>query len=104
MNARGGNATFQTLSGQYHDFDAPYKLLKSARAQNPSECSSLTDGNIRIWDRTGERFPNTAEGLRLYQSKCIRSSESSPVYSGYKESPKTGFKEWGKFLISSINK
>lgn len=102
MNSRGGVSSFKTLPGEYHDFDAPYKVKLSSRAQNPSDCSSLIDGANRIWDKNGEKFPNTADGLRAYQKKCIKSANNDPVYSGYTKSSDRGYKEWGDFFISTL--
>lgn len=102
MNMRGGDTTFLTLKGQHHDFDAPYKLTKAPKAENPSECASFIEGDVRIWEKTGERFPMTADGYRSFQKKCVRSAAEAPVTTGYIESPFTGFKEWGDFFIKSL--
>jgi dienelactone hydrolase len=102
MNSRGGNATFHTLKGQHHDFDAPYKLTKAPKAENPSECASFIDGSVRVWEKTGERFAMTADGYRDFQKKCVRSAKEAPVTTGYIETPFTGFKEWGDFFLKTL--
>ncbi len=99
MNSRGGIAASIVLKGQYHDFDAPYKLHTSDRAENPSECASYIDGGNRFWEKTGEKFPMTADGYRDFQRKCVRSASVAPVMTGHIESQSTGFKEWGDFFI-----
>jgi dienelactone hydrolase len=98
MNSRGGVASSIILKGQYHDFDAIYKLHTTPRAENPSECASYIDGNFRTWEKTGEKFPMTAEGYKNFQRKCVRSAKEAPVKSGYIDTPTTGFKEWGEFF------
>lgn len=98
MNNRGGVATSIVLKGQHHDFDAPYKLHAASRAENPSECTSFIEGSYRTWEKTGERFPMTAEGYKNFQRKCVRSAWVAPVMTGYIESQSTGFKEWGEFF------
>jgi len=102
MNSRGGRAEFQTLKGQHHDFDAPYKLTKAPKAENPSDCASFIDGPARVWEKTGERFPMTADGYRDFQKKCVRSARDAPVTTGYIESPFTGFREWGEFFLRTL--
>lgn len=102
MNSRGGSATFQTLKGQHHDFDAPYKLHKALKAENPSDCASFIDGPVRVWEKTGERFAMTADGYRDFQKKCVRSARDAPVTTGYIESPFTGFNEWGDFFLRTL--
>jgi dienelactone hydrolase len=98
MNSRGGAASSIILKGQHHDFDAIYKLHTASRAENPSECASYIEGNFRTWEKTGEKFPMTAEGYRNFQRKCVRSAWMAPVKTGYIDSPFTGFKEWGEFF------
>ncbi len=102
MNSRGGRTSYLTLPGQHHDFDAPYKLTKAPKAENPSECASYIEGSVRIWEKTGERFPMTADGYRAFQKKCVRSAKEAPVNTGYIESPLTGFKEWGDFFLRTL--
>lgn len=102
MNSRGGIAEFQTLKGQHHDFDAPYKLTKAPKAENPSDCVSFIDGPVRVWEKTGEKFPMTADGYRDFQKKCVKSAREAPVTTGYIESPFTGFKEWGNFFLKTL--
>lgn len=102
MNGRGGIATVQTLKGQHHDFDAPYRLHTASRAQNPSDCASYIDGSVRIWDKTGEKFPLDPEGYKNFQRKCIRTAAEAPVTTGYLDSPTTGFREWGDFFMKTL--
>jgi dienelactone hydrolase len=102
MNSKGGMSTFKTLSGRYHDFDAPYRLVKITSADNPSDCAYYIDGNTRTWEVTGEQFPMTADGYRAFQSKCVRKGFAAPINVGYVESANTGFKEWGDFFLRTL--
>lgn len=99
---KGGQITFQVLPGQYHDYDAPYPLTKSKNAQNPAQCVSELRGNVRTWDLNGEQFLNNAQGLRDFYSKCMQSANENPVMTGNTGDPKTGFKEWSNFFLSTL--
>lgn len=100
----GGNLSLIVLTGQHHDFDAPYALTSSTRAQNPSRCVSEIDQGIRTWDENGEKFPATAQGYRDYQNKCIQSGTQSPVFSGHTGNPETGFQQWLDFFSKSFER
>jgi dienelactone hydrolase len=99
---KGGNITLQVLPGQYHDYDAPYPLMASKRAQNPAQCVSEIRGNVRTWDLNGEQFLNDAQGIKDYYSKCMQSASQNPVMSGHTGNPKTGFKEWSDFFVKTL--
>jgi len=98
----GGNIRLIVLPGQHHDFDAPYPLISSTRAQNPARCVSEVDQGVRTWDENGEKFPTTPQGYRDYQNKCVQPGSQSPVFSGHTGNPETGFQQWLGFLVQTI--
>jgi hypothetical protein len=100
--AKGGVITLKILAGQYHDFDAPYPLLRANRAQNPADCVSTLKDGMRIWDLTREIFPLTAEGYSKFINKCMKVAGNDPPWSGHTGDPQTGFEEWTQFFLKNI--
>jgi dienelactone hydrolase len=90
MNERGGQAEITILPGQHHDFDAPYKLVYSARAQNPAKCSNLRDNGVITLESTGKQYPNTPAGGAAMYKDCY----TYGLHSGHQGNPKTGYDVW----------
>ena len=99
---KGGVITLKILAGQYHDFDAPYRLLRANRSQNPADCVSTLKDGMRIWDLTQETFPLNAQGYSNYIKKCMKVAGDDPPWSGHTGDPKTGFGEWTQFFLNNM--
>jgi dienelactone hydrolase len=70
MNRRGGDAKSVVLPGEYHDFDANYSKNYWPQAQNLAKCSYESNNKERVLDGTGEKFPETPQGLKEMYGKC----------------------------------
>jgi dienelactone hydrolase len=97
MNGRGGNTSIIVLPGQAHDFDAPYRLLRAGRAENPAKCANLRDGDKFTLAINGKEYPGTVEGYAQMRKDCIGMTWTG-VTSGHKGDPKTDYPEWTKFF------
>lgn len=101
-NPRGARMIFVELSGQHHDFDAGFGLMKSMQAQNPSRCISQVDSQTIKATLTGQTFPNTPAGWNEWRSTCILKAYENPARYGNTGDPNTGFKEWGQFFVDKL--
>lgn len=101
-NVKFGNIVLKVLGGQYHDFDAPYPLLKANRAQNPADCVSTIKDGRRTWDLTLEAFPLSAKGYSDYVKKCMKIAGNDPPWSGHTGDQKTGFDTWIQFFLNNM--
>ena len=93
---RGANMRFMSLPGQYHDFDADFKLFMSPSAQNPSRCIATVDIKTIRATLTGKTYANTPDGWNVWKSDCLENN-STTMY-GHTGDRRTGFKEWSAFF------
>ena len=97
IKSRGGNASIIVLQGEGHDFDAPFRQQRSKLAQNPQKCWNNRDGDTFILRASGKKYPGTVEGYNALMKDCIAMTWAKPTV-GYRESPRTGYKEWTAYL------
>jgi dienelactone hydrolase len=101
MNGRGGRASIVVLPGQHHDFDAPYRLHRSVRAENPVKCANMSYGHKFILEINGKEYPGTAEGYAQMRKDCIAMTRTG-VTTGHTGNPKTGYPEWTAFFLQHL--
>ena len=70
INARGGVAKTIVLTGEHHDFDAPFRKGYFPQAQNPSKCHQLLIGMEIIWTHNQKSYPRTYEGQQQKSRDC----------------------------------
>jgi dienelactone hydrolase len=97
MNSRGGTTEYTVLSGQYHDFDAPFRSQVSHKAENPSKCANYADESGFTLDATGKKFPRTAEGYKAMHTACVKLSWFG-ITGGNKGDPHTGYDVWTSYF------
>ena len=101
MNGRGGRTEWKQLVGEHHDFDAPYRLARSARTENPSKCGNLRDRGTFTLDATGKQYPGTPEGFSAMRKDCL-SMSGRGVTGGNQGDPRTGFDVWTAFFAEHL--
>ena len=97
---RGANMHFMSLPGQYHDFDADFKLFMSPSAQNPSRCIATVDLKTIRATLTDKTYPNTPDGWNVWKRDCLENN-SNAMY-GNTGDKQTGFKEWSAFFTRHL--
>lgn len=93
MNKRGANVELVVLKGEHHDFDAPYRLAYSPRAQNPAKCEVINDGKTMTLTQSGKQFPSTPEGLKELRTACY----TYGLWGG-SQGAKVGYDSWTEFF------
>ncbi len=100
MNDRGGRAKYATLPGEHHDFDAPYRLVHSPKAQNPSRCENVREGNRFTLLATAKQYAATPQGLNEMREACF----TRGLWSGNQGNAQAGYEEWAKFFTEQLLK
>lgn len=97
MNTRGSMIELQVLKGEHHDFDAPYRLMYSPRAQNPAKCEMISDGKTITLVQSGKQFPYTPEGLKEQRSACY----THGLWGG-SQGTKVGYSIWTEWFKKKL--
>jgi dienelactone hydrolase len=70
MNQRGASAQFKILPGEYHNFDATYRVIYSRDAQNTANCENVRDGAFTTLLSNGKQYPANKEGYAAMRATC----------------------------------
>lgn len=97
MNARGGDVTFKVLSGESHDWDAPFHL-KMIPAENTSGCANTRIGNKFVLESNGMEYPGTPEGFRDMRNDC----RTRGHLAGNRGNPRAGYDIWLAYLSKTL--
>jgi hypothetical protein len=82
-HVRGGKAKAIVLPGEFHDFDAAYHKEYWPQAQNPVACTRMISATEVTPEKTGEKFPNNADGYRKMLNKCVALGPYFRLLKGY---------------------
>lgn len=90
MNQRGGNFKIVILSGEEHDFDAPYPRGYFPNPQHYAECAVYAERDTITFEKTGEKFPNTPIAYQDLMKRCLKRG----TYGGYTKDRFVGVPYW----------